>query len=119
MKLFIRPAVEKAGKRVYKNIIMIVGGLLVKLKRWAYSRRYNIKAVFDKFPNSNVIFRTINQFYFIYIVNWSEKDPVVTRLDLERMEKLLNEEMGTSLFYRQRKSRLESKNDCANGGKVE
>ncbi|HEY9576770.1 MAG TPA: hypothetical protein VIR64_03765 [Pseudobacillus sp.] len=91
----------------------------MRLKRWAYSRRYNIKAVFDKFPHSNVIFRTINQFYFIYIVNWSEKDPVVTREDLEKMEKLINEEMGTALFYRQRKSQIEIREDERNGGKVE
>ncbi|MEK4027109.1 MULTISPECIES: hypothetical protein [Bacillaceae] len=91
----------------------------MKLKRWTYSRRYNIKAVFDKFPNSNVIFRTINQFYFIYIVNWSEKDPVVTREDLEQMEKLLNEEMGTALFYRYRKSQIDDGKEEPNGGKAE
>ncbi|OCA80929.1 hypothetical protein [Pseudobacillus wudalianchiensis] len=78
----------------------------MRLKKWTYSRRYNIKAIFDKFPHSNVIFRTINQFYFVYIVNWSEKDPVVTRADLEQMEQLLNEEMGTAFFYHQRKSQI-------------
>ncbi|GLY11760.1 hypothetical protein ACP2W0_19100 [Pseudobacillus badius] len=91
----------------------------MRLERWAYSRRYNIKAVFDKFPHSNVIFRTINHFYFIYIVNWSEKDPVVTRSDLEQMELLLNEELGTGSFYQQRKSQTENSQGGANGGKAE
>lgn len=72
--------------------------------QWVYTRRYNIKAVYDQFPHSNVIFRLINQYYFVYIVNWSEKDPVVTRDHLEKMEILLNKELGTEEFYRSRKS---------------
>ncbi|KKB38250.1 hypothetical protein [Bacillus thermotolerans] len=87
----------------------------MRLVKWAYSRRYNIKAVFDKFPHSNVIFRTIHQFYFVYIVNWSEKDPVVTRKDLEEMELLLNEEMGTLMFYLRRRSQTEDERSKKTG----
>ncbi|HZG72979.1 MAG TPA: hypothetical protein VEY51_15685, partial [Chondromyces sp.] len=80
----------------------------MNLTKWSYTRRYNIKAYFDKFPHSNVVFRPINYFYFVYIVNWSKEDPVVTRADLEEMEKLLNKELGTGNAYAQRKSQTES-----------
>lgn len=77
----------------------------MKLVSWTYTKRYNIKAVYERFPHSNVIFRLIHTYYFIYIVNWSEKDPPVTKTDLERMELLLNDELGTGQFYRNRRSR--------------
>lgn len=76
----------------------------MKLISWTYTKRYNIKAVFDLFPQSNVIFRLIHKYYFIYIVNWSEKDQPVKKSDLEKMELLLNDELGTGQFYRNRRS---------------
>ncbi|WP_245629884.1 YegS/Rv2252/BmrU family lipid kinase [Domibacillus robiginosus] len=76
----------------------------MKLISWTYTKRYNVKAVFDQFPRSNVIFRLIHKYYFIYIVNWSEQDPPVHKQDLERMELLLNDELGTGQFYRNRRS---------------
>ena len=79
----------------------------MKLVSWTYTKRYNIKAVFDRFPHSNVIFRLIHKYYFIRIVNWSEKDPPVQTTDLERMELLLNDELGTGPFYQNRRSRHE------------
>lgn len=77
----------------------------MNLVSWTYTKRYNIKAVFDRFPNSNVIFRFIHTYYFIYIVNWSDRDPPVEKVDLEQMELLLNDELGTGRFYRNRRSR--------------
>ncbi|WP_071459679.1 hypothetical protein [Bacillus massilinigeriensis] len=76
----------------------------MNLIRWAYTRRYNIKAEFDTFPHSNVIFRQIGSFYFVYIVNWSKEDPFVTRSDLEEMEELMNNDLGTGMDYKYRRS---------------
>ncbi|WP_066175776.1 hypothetical protein [Bacillus marinisedimentorum] len=75
----------------------------MKLINWEYSRRYNIKAVFDLFPGSLVIFRQIQDYYFVYIVNWSEQDPVVAKSHLLEMKRLLNEELGTLEEYNRRK----------------
>jgi diacylglycerol kinase (ATP) len=76
----------------------------MNLVKWSYTKRYNIKAIYAEFPNSNVIFRRIHNYYFIYIVNWSEKDLPVTKVHLENMEQLLNDELETGHFYRNRKS---------------
>jgi hypothetical protein len=75
----------------------------MKLTKWSYTNRYNIKALFDMYPNSLVIFRQIKNYYFVYTVQWSLKDPVVTKNALEEMELLLNQEIGTDKEYRQRK----------------
>jgi len=75
----------------------------MKLTKWSYTKRYNIKALFDMYPNSLVLFRQIKNYYFVYSVQWSFKDPVVTKNALEEMELLLNQEIGTDKEYRQRK----------------
>jgi hypothetical protein len=75
----------------------------MKLTNWSYTKRYNIKAQFDVFPNSVVIFRQIKDYYFVYTVKWSLSDPVVSKEDLGEMELLLNTELGTLESYYQRK----------------
>ncbi|MGG3449438.1 diacylglycerol/lipid kinase family protein [Domibacillus aminovorans] len=77
----------------------------MNLIKWFYTKRYNIKAIYAEFPNSTVIFRPINRYYFVYNVNWSENDPPVTKENLEQMEQGLNDELGTGHFYRNRKSK--------------
>ncbi|MFD6441589.1 hypothetical protein ACFWDG_17665 [Peribacillus sp. NPDC060186] len=67
--------------------------------KWAYMRRYNIKAIFDQFPNSPVIFRKIKDYYFIYTIQWTAADAPVGTKELEEMEQLLNRELGTELQY--------------------
>ncbi|MCJ8009009.1 hypothetical protein ACFFF5_09865 [Lederbergia wuyishanensis] len=74
----------------------------MKILKWSYTRHYNIKARFDEFPNSDVIFRQIKDYYFIYTVAWSNKDSVVERRHLEEMEFLLNSELGTIDCYKNR-----------------
>ncbi|RIW33236.1 hypothetical protein D3H55_11290 [Bacillus salacetis] len=77
----------------------------MKLNKWSYSRRYNIKASFDRFPNSTVLFRRIKDYYFVYNVYWSTHDPIVGRRDLEEMELLLNRDLGSEREYINRRSR--------------
>ncbi|MGE7065519.1 hypothetical protein [Peribacillus butanolivorans] len=71
----------------------------MQLVKWAYMRRYNIKAIFDQFPNSPVIFRKIKDYYFIYTIQWTAADAPVGTKELEEMEQLLNRELGTELQY--------------------
>ncbi|MFD1735369.1 hypothetical protein ACFSCX_02210 [Bacillus salitolerans] len=78
----------------------------MKLLNWSYTKRYNIKARYDYCPFSSVIFRPINEYYFVYIINWSEKDPIVTREHLALMELLINRELGTEEHYLSRKSTI-------------
>lgn len=76
----------------------------MELLDWGYGRRYQIKAVFSKFPNSTVIFRSFPSYYFIYTVRWSEDDPVVTRKDLEDMELIINDMLGLLANYQNRRA---------------
>jgi hypothetical protein len=76
----------------------------MELLDWSYGRRYQIKAVFSKFPNSMVIFRSFPSYYFIYTVRWSDEDPVVRRSDLEKMERLLNDMLGLLDHYEGRRA---------------
>ncbi|MGE7768539.1 hypothetical protein [Peribacillus sp. NPDC096540] len=71
----------------------------MQLVKWNYMRHYNIKAIFDQFPNSPVIFRKIRDYYFIYTIQWTAADAPVGTKELEEMEKLLNRELGTELQY--------------------
>lgn len=74
----------------------------MELLDWSYTRHNNIKARFEPFVQSTVIFRQIKDYYFIYTVHWSDSDPVVKRGDLEEMELLLNREIGTEHSYKNR-----------------
>ncbi len=76
----------------------------MRLINWSYTRKYNIKAKFEEYPHSTVIFRMIKNYYFIYTVKWSPSDPPVPRIHLEQMERLLNRELGTEHEYLKRKS---------------
>ena len=75
----------------------------MKLTKWSYTKRYNIRAHFDEYPNSIVVFRQIKNFYFVYTVKWSLSDPIVSKITLEQMELLLNRELGTEEYYLKRK----------------
>ncbi|MGE7604159.1 hypothetical protein ACQKL5_16940 [Peribacillus sp. NPDC097675] len=75
----------------------------MQLVKWSYMRRYNIKAIFDQYPNSPVIFRKIRDYYFIYTIHWTSTDETVGKYELEQMELLLNRELGTEWQYRYRK----------------
>lgn len=74
----------------------------MELLDWSYTKKYNIKASFSPFIHSQVIFRQIKDYYFVYTVRWSEKDPVVNRTHLEEMELQINRVLGTEEDYRSR-----------------
>lgn len=81
----------------------------MKLLDWSYTRHYNIKARFEPFIHSTVIFRQIKDYYFVYTVHWSDLDPVVERDHLEKMEIEMNHELGTERSYYQRLAYTENR----------
>ncbi|MFC4799565.1 hypothetical protein ACFPA1_09365 [Neobacillus sp. GCM10023253] len=76
----------------------------MNLLDYKFTWRYGIKAKFDRFPGSTVIFRPIKGYYYVYTVDWSVMDPVVTKADLEKMGLLINIELGLEKGYLNRKS---------------
>ncbi|RDI45413.1 hypothetical protein [Falsibacillus pallidus] len=75
----------------------------MNLVRCSYSRLNQIKGYFDEYPNSTVQFKRIKGYYFVYNVHWSTDDPPVDRSTLEKMEWLLNIELGFEKEYQKRK----------------
>ncbi|GAK02120.1 hypothetical protein JCM19037_330 [Geomicrobium sp. JCM 19037] len=75
----------------------------MKLLSYGYWRKGQVRAIFDRFPDSTVTFRPIASFYFVYMIDWSERDLYVTREDLAQMETLMNDELGLGDAYRKRK----------------
>jgi hypothetical protein len=88
----------------------------MQLLDWSYTKKYSIKAVFQPFSHSTVIFRQIKDYYFVYTVHWSSRDPIVTRNDLETMEILMNKALGTDQAYFRRSAYrpalLQERRDC-------
>ena len=75
----------------------------MKMINWEYAKWGRVKARFDKFPNSTIIFRLIKSYYFVYTVDWSETDHVITRTDLEKAELLINRELELGAEFLNRK----------------
>ncbi|MCM2676804.1 hypothetical protein [Alkalicoccobacillus plakortidis] len=75
----------------------------MRLLSYSYLKKGKMKAIYDRFSDSQVIFCKINGYYFVYYVRWSENDPIVVTQDLIEMEYLLNEEMDTLDIYLTRK----------------
>ncbi|WP_409290244.1 hypothetical protein [Peribacillus sp. SCS-37] len=71
----------------------------MKMIKWSYSKRNHIRASFDHYPNTLFIFRRIRGYYFAYTMDWSGEDPPVSKEDLEKMELLLNRELGCEEQY--------------------
>ncbi|EPD53963.1 hypothetical protein MHH33_09925 [Paenisporosarcina sp. FSL H8-0542] len=81
----------------------------MKLIQWSYTKRYQVKAIFDEFPNMILVFRTIGSYYFIFTTKGSIDNRYPTRKDYVEMELLVNEQLQTLQSYINRKSPLEMK----------
>ncbi|WP_241773393.1 hypothetical protein [Bacillus sp. LL01] len=90
-----------------KELLLEIVGDNLKLERYSYMKRNRLKAFFDHFPDSPVIFSKIGSYYFVYVIQWSEYDPIVLREDLEEMEWLINKELGLQEEYQNRRSHTE------------
>ncbi|MBM7621495.1 hypothetical protein JOC95_003384 [Bacillus tianshenii] len=76
----------------------------MKLLNVSYMKKGRMIGFFDKFPHSKVLFSRVKKYYFVSTVYWDERDQVVTRADLEKMELLLNNYFGTEAYYKNRKA---------------
>ncbi|MCA1319212.1 hypothetical protein LC085_04735 [Bacillus tianshenii] len=76
----------------------------MKLLNVSYIKKGRMIGFFDKFPHSKVLFSRVKKYYFVSTVYWDERDQVVTRADLEKMELLLNNYFGTEAYYKNRKA---------------
>ncbi|AOM83362.1 hypothetical protein [Salisediminibacterium beveridgei] len=74
----------------------------MELLDWTYGRKQQIKAWFSSYPHSTVILRALSGYYFIYMIDWSDEDRPVPRYDLEEMEQIMNDELGTLQEYEAR-----------------
>ena len=79
----------------------------MKLMQWSYTKRYQVKGIFDKFPDMIIIFRTIGSYYFIFTTVGSVNNSYPTRKDYVEMELLINEQMETLPAYIKRKTAVE------------
>lgn len=80
----------------------------MKLKKWSYMKRNQVKGIFDSFPDGNMIFKRIKNYYFIHSVAWEGSPQNIEKEQLKEMEFLLNIEMGFLDGYLKRKSLGES-----------
>ncbi|SIT80866.1 hypothetical protein [Edaphobacillus lindanitolerans] len=76
----------------------------MKLMQWAYTRKYQVKAVFDDFPETVFLFRRIGEYYFLFSSRGGEYGRLPERHDYAVMEELVNGELGTLHQYRNRRS---------------
>lgn len=74
----------------------------MKLLQWEYTRKYQVKCIFDEFPHTVFIFRKVKDYYFLFSMSGLDKHAVPTKKDYVRMEYLLNKELCLLDAYRQR-----------------
>lgn len=76
----------------------------MRLLHWSYARKYQLKGVFDLFPDTIVTFRKINGYYFIRTMTGLDPHWLPTREHYAEMECLLNNELGTLSEYQNRRA---------------
>lgn len=79
----------------------------MKLNHWSYAKRYQVKAIFDEFPDMILVFRTIGSYYFVFTTTGSVGHTYPSRKDYVEMELLVNEQLQTLPAYIKRKSAVE------------
>ena len=77
---------------------------MMHLLNWSYTRKYQIKGIFDLFPDTVVIFRKINGYYFIRTMKGLDSLSLPTRNHYVQMEYLVNKELGTLPAYKNRRA---------------
>ncbi|MFD1203703.1 MULTISPECIES: hypothetical protein [Sporosarcina] len=74
----------------------------MKILQWEYTRKYQVKCIFDEFPETVFLFRRVKDYYFLFSMNGLNKNAIPERKDYVRMEYLLNKELCTLDSYRNR-----------------
>ncbi|MCD7035775.1 hypothetical protein LRR81_16140 [Metabacillus sp. GX 13764] len=71
---------------------------------YSYKKRGRVEFVFSTFPHSKAMLYPIKNYFFVRYVTWDERDPIVTKADLEEMEMLANKHFGRESWYKKRKN---------------
>jgi hypothetical protein len=79
----------------------------LKLIHWSYVKRYQVKAIFDEFPDMILVLRSISSYYFVFTTTGSVGHTYPNRKDYVEMELLVNEQLQTLPAYIKRKSARE------------
>ncbi|AJD91135.1 hypothetical protein JMA_18180 [Jeotgalibacillus malaysiensis] len=66
----------------------------MNLIRWSYAGRGRVRAYFEELPHSVVHLSRIRKKYFVRFVDWNKLDAVVSREDLQSIEKAVNEALA-------------------------
>lgn len=76
----------------------------MNLIQWSYTKKYQIKAIFDEFPDTVFIFRSISSYYFIFTTKGIVSHLGPSRDDYVKMELLLNLELDSLQAYLNKKN---------------
>ena len=79
----------------------------MKLIQWSYAKRYQVKAIFEEFPDMILIFRQIGSYYFVFTTTGSVGQAYPSTKDYVEMELIINEQLQTLPAYIQRKSAVD------------
>ena len=76
----------------------------MNLIQWSYTKKYQIKAIYDVFPDTVFIFRSISSYYYIFTTKGIVSNEGPSREDYVKMELLLNSELDSLPAYLNKKN---------------
>lgn len=76
----------------------------MNLIQWSYTKKYQIKAIYDVFPDTVFIFRSIGSYYYIFTTKGIVSNEGPSREDYVKMELLLNLELDSLPAYLNKKN---------------
>lgn len=79
----------------------------MKLLQWSYTHNYQIKAIFDSYPDMIIIFRSVGDYYFVFTTRGIVSVPSPSRKEYVEMELLMNIELDKLTAYLNRKNKSE------------
>lgn len=79
----------------------------MNLLHWSYTKKYQIKAIFDSYPDMMIIFRSVGHYYFVFTTSGIVSVPSPSRKDYVEMELLINLELDKLTSYLNRKNQSE------------
>lgn len=79
----------------------------MNLLHWSYTYNYQVKAIFDSYPDMMIIFRSVGDYFFVFTTRGTVPVPSPCRKDYVEMELLLNLELDKLTAYLKRKNQTE------------
>ena len=79
----------------------------MKLLHWSYTHNYQIKGIFDSYPDMIIILRSVGDYYFVFTTRGIVSVPSPSRKEYVEMELLINSELDKLTAYLNRKNKSE------------